>query len=254
MVNKINSIKQGFLFLILLVTFSSCNRFLEIYTASTNDKSIKLNNDNYYVYENDTIKVVYYFWDNCGIMSFIVENKSNKPIYIDWKRSSYIFNGGKYDYYEEGSVTDFVNSGSTYNGAFGIKYGNSTTVSTSIKTERVMFLPPHGGIRKTSYHIFEGIIKPPKGSNAINELKRKGTCGFNVDLSSNKVEFRNFITYSTTENFDKEQYVDNTFYINSVRVVHDISNDDNNSNADNLVIKSSPNSFYVNGIKKRSLR
>jgi hypothetical protein len=53
----------------------------------------------YYVFENDTLKIVYYFWGEDGVMAFSLYNKTNKPIYIDWKKSTFISNAFKSDYW-----------------------------------------------------------------------------------------------------------------------------------------------------------
>ena len=56
---------------------------------------------NNYTFENDTVRIVYSFWAEKGIMAFRVFNKTDKPLYIDWKKSTYISNGLKYNYYED---------------------------------------------------------------------------------------------------------------------------------------------------------
>lgn len=51
--------------------------------------------------ENDTIRLVYAFWDENGRMGVFIHNKSDKPLYIDWKKCSFLVEDEKNDYWQD---------------------------------------------------------------------------------------------------------------------------------------------------------
>lgn len=153
-------------------------------TSASNTKLI----DSCWVYENDTLKIIYGFWTDNGVMAFAIYNKLDKPIYIDWKNSSYIYNGVKLDYWLDEfkslsttSTTTSTKSSSykaivsQYNGylytgqpiKIGEVTGNtngysssssgSTTIENSsslaIRPERVTFIPPKSYYYRSQFYL-----------------------------------------------------------------------------------------------------
>jgi hypothetical protein len=141
-----------------------------------------------YVYENDTVKIIYDFWDNKGKMSFTIYNKLNIPIFIDWKNSSMIINDNKYAYWEEKEIKNGHSSHVAYHGV-----SSGSERSTSIKLERVSSLPPHTKIRKTATDKLRKITNPK--------------------IEGFKMTFRNFMAISTNEDVKSDIYVDNEFNV-----------------------------------------
>ena len=53
---------------IVIVFFSCTTKFVELYKTGTTSPNITIQKDSsYYLYENDTLKIAYYFWDKSGI-------------------------------------------------------------------------------------------------------------------------------------------------------------------------------------------
>jgi hypothetical protein len=158
--------------------------------------------ENMYSFENDSIRISYNFWSEDGSMSFIIYNKLNIPIYIDWKKSAFIPNEKMISYWQ-----DETNTVSSYSGsnsvAYGVNYTNGRSKSKSIKEERIDMITPHAFISKYSFKILPKPNFP--GTDQI------------FDIHSTPLKFRNYIAVSTTEQFDKNVfYVDNDFYIHEV--------------------------------------
>ena len=85
-----------FLF-ILSIAFVGCTpQYMQVFNIESN--KAKLSKD-FFVYENDTVKISYSFWANHGLMAFSIYNKLDKPIYIDWKNSAFIYNSNKLNYW-----------------------------------------------------------------------------------------------------------------------------------------------------------
>lgn len=50
-----------------------------------------------HTFENDTVKVEYYFWEEKGLLSLLITNKTKSPIYVDWEQSSFYTLNKKFD-------------------------------------------------------------------------------------------------------------------------------------------------------------
>lgn len=208
----------------LLLILYSCNSYLQIHNISSELVPIK---SNQYVYENDTVKVTYNFWNSNGIMSFTLNNKLNIPIYIDWKKCSYISNSFKSDYWTdiEYATTKSLNNSYFYNpniksknqNLLGTTFGTSST--TTKRDERITFIPPKSYISKSDFVIYPfQEVDLSKGalldSNLESENKKVFFKTFNKQTSP--VVFRNFLSYSVSESFLSELYIDNEFYVDSI--------------------------------------
>jgi len=85
----------------------------------------------FYVFENDTVRIVYYFWNEDGIMAFNIYNKSDKPIYVDWKKSTFITNSSKSNYWSDKTTIKgaWGNSSSAYSDVFATLSNSSKMIS-----------------------------------------------------------------------------------------------------------------------------
>jgi hypothetical protein len=188
--------------------------------------NLKVINDNY-VFENDTIKVTYSFWAEDGVMAFIIENKLDIPIYIDWKKSAFISTKNKFSYYSENEVTDTKGVGASamylyrnvydWSRWYPVNVSVSESRSVKYKEERITFVPPHAATERASYNIYprKYIIMDNIKSTQIGDSKAKGkVVSFSKDDAM--ITFRNFLTYSTKETFETEKYVSNDFYVGKV--------------------------------------
>jgi len=142
--------------------------------------------DGYLRYENDTLRVVYMFWSEHGTMGIHIHNKSELPIYIDWKKCSFIVGEAKKDYWEDVTVTSstgsstrigsaqeqgaaiasywstYFLSGSSWQSATAntrwMQQTFASSVSTISKPERITFIPPHVTIGQAAYALMpEGV-------------------------------------------------------------------------------------------------
>jgi hypothetical protein len=212
--------------IISLFTLNGCYTVQVIYTEQKSN-SLKIEKNNF-TFENDTIKIIYSFWAEGGVMAFIIENKLDIPIYIDWKKSSFINSKFKLNYYSDNEITKSKGSSEystyLYSGAYNwsnwypTTYGTSSSTSIIYKPERITFIPPHSITQKSSYNIFpkNNIVdmSDVKTTNLDNS-NDKGKV-FSYSMNNTILSFSNFITYSTKESFDVEKYVSNEFYVSKV--------------------------------------
>lgn len=171
--------------------------------------------DDYYAFENDTVLITYNFWSEKGFMEFTIFNKLNIPIYVDWKKSSYIDNKVKLNYWSDDvTTTTSVTQSSAY-------YYKS--YAKTVREERITFIPPSSSTKLGLYYILP-ITHFALSKNAKSQIiprsdnpKRSTVIYFEeFDIFKSPVTFRNFMTLSTSEGFENQFYVDNQFSVTKV--------------------------------------
>ena len=204
--------------LVLLVAtyFTSCSQKTQLYETKSNlplDQS-----KSQYIFDNDTLRIEYNFWANKGVLSYKITNKLDVPVYIDWKKSSFIQNGQKFDYWSDIAITN--SSGYNYNfyRNLWLYEGSSVTV----KPERVTFLAPKSFIMADRFIICPvSAVASNIGGAAVIDVPGIPGKSINVkekeyDQSGSPLAFRNFLTYSFTEQLTGEKYINNSFYVSKV--------------------------------------
>lgn len=209
------------------VLLNSCSSSIQVFeTSSTN---INREGD-FFVFENDSVKITYTFWKWKGIMSFDVYNKLDVPIYIDWKKSSFIYNTYKMNYWvdEEKGAASAQYYSHYYNGdrlkeGHAISAGVSKTKSRSVRTERRTFIPPASTYRHSKFNLLPSSEYELDVNTSYvlvdrnNNPKRKTrlyTADYNETTSP--VVFRNYLTFSLKEDFDDDFIQDHKFYLSKV--------------------------------------
>lgn len=243
--------KHTLIIVALILLIVSCTpKYIQVFTTKTINTQLQ---NNKWVYENDTIKVTYSFWANKGVMSFGVYNKLDKPIYIDWKNSSFIYNSNKLNYWIEEQKSSLASyyGGYYYNGpllkpGFAINEGIQYTSATTIKPERVTFLPPKSNYYRTQFYLLPIAYYKfnPKTVNKIsvdradNSNKKTNIYEINFDNNNSPLKFRNFMAFSFSENSQSFFFIDNEFYLTSVKEMDIKQLTSNSSNKGTL--------FYIN--------
>lgn len=203
------------LYVILPFALLGCMQEAEVLHVKSSDNRT-IESDKGYVFENDSAKVVYDFWQKNGMMSFAFYNKTAAPLYIDWMKSSFIRANERITYYQDVVNTKSSSHSRAGNGYFNTIVSGTNTNATSVREERVSFVPPYSGIVKIFTGLTNGdyirLPKKPfvKGEHSIQSMS--------IDRGETPIYFRNFITYSPSENFSHEQYIDNGFYVDSVLI------------------------------------
>jgi len=167
--------------LFALILFSSCSPTHICITKSDSD----ITKDSVYVYENDTIRITYDFWQPKNQMKLSIYNKLSTPLFIDWKNSSFIVNDNAHPYWQ-----DLTSS----QGAYAGDHLTGRSKGVSIHEDRVSFIPSHAKITKTT----KGLVIQFKPSPIHKHI-------------------RNFIAYSPSEDCHNESFTDNDFEIIAIK-------------------------------------
>lgn len=215
--------------LIIATLIPSCRTkipYVQLYeTESTNTTKTK----QCYVYDNDTLRIDYAFWADGGTVAFRIANKTNKPIYVNWFRSSFISNSLRYQYWNDKAQTQVnFNAVSSRNVAGFpdiVGYSGDATIA-HIKPEKISFIPPHSYILKLGSYIKTEAYKDwgtqfTKTVEPRHDLPKYQTTVYSkhFDKQTTPLDFRNFLTLSFNEDFTGEFYIDNDFYVKSVTVM-----------------------------------
>ncbi len=226
-------LKLNLIAVLVVVGLASCSQYVQLVeTESVGKDEVSKNG----VCENSDIKVTYDMWSEDGVTYFSIYNKTDKPMYIDWKRSVFIYNDWKNDYWVEKSTTEsyVVPSGTGKNITYERK------VSTVV-AERYTFVPPHtyvsvpmtyvilnNGLQvntetsasgKTTVKISQSLRTDKSLRTSIPKTVGKGNTkawvkSYTKETSNNR--FRNFLTYSFDEKFTTEKFIENDFYVSKV--------------------------------------
>lgn len=219
------------LFLLALV-YSSCSsardQVVDTRFADFNDST------EFHVSGERDITVVYSFWGDHGRMAFIVQNNSDRAIYIDWFKSSMVLQGVRHPYWKDLQVMSSNgvsqalsmtkrNNQSPFSpfdlSSLSIEAHSSLTVVS--KQERISFLPPKARlVVETPHNLVDSIftknweereVQASYNPNRSTMVKVK-----TFDRSNSPLAFRNYMSWSFTENFENEFSVDHEFWVEKV--------------------------------------
>ena len=226
---------RQFLMLTSAITLmTSCSTMYQV--IETNSMDTKLEKD-LYVFENYDIKISYNFWAEAGQVSFLLTNKLDSAIYIDWDKSHLIYNGISNEYwYDSEETNSFYSStssisSSTFGDAIvnlfgGTAYGKSMSRTSSSekkvsmmaslksKPKKTIQIPPKSSIIVSKFSISKSAFYNCDFNLKNTKLRTANTKTFGKDDSP--LTFRNYITYYTKESFEKKKSIDNEFYISSI--------------------------------------
>jgi hypothetical protein len=213
------------LWLAALALLTSCAApKLQVVTLRSNQVPVK---EKAFVLENDTLRLSYDFYSPNGAVRFIIYNKLNRPLYIDWAKSAFIQGTERVPYWEDAVAfnTRFRSTGIDWTSWLSTNRGSMQ--GTLRRDDRISFIPPGTEIRQVKFvaksdpHFrFNPSLKPETGTTrVITQTGREvdsPVLQYRFEEASSPLLFRNYLTFSTDERFSQEFYVDNEFYVSEV--------------------------------------
>jgi hypothetical protein len=215
-----------FLLSFLILTISSCKTYVQVYETKAVNSELQ---NECYIYENDSLKITYTFWAQNGVLAFALYNKLDKPIYLDWKKSAYINNTIKLNYWNDEMQSSTISYGNySYNGPDlrpGQISGNTKNISATntVKPERISFIPPKSNLYKSQFNLLPFPISLNTDASFSEEVLNSNTVvktkvfTTNYTKENTPLTFRNYLTFSYSEDFKTEFYIDNEFYVESIK-------------------------------------
>lgn len=211
--NTLSAFFKYFVFLQPAIILIGCGTRVQVFNFSSDLKKLS---DSSYVYSNDTIELRYDFSEEYGVFGFGIRNLTNMPIYIDWSKSSFIYNDVKNDYWRDSWKS--ISSTSTWNPLY------IGTLSSGVKEERITFIPPKSTYARAQFQIFNGLnLKSPqyKVIRSVvprNDNLKKKTKIQRIDFyqEENPMALRNYMTYSVSSDFESPRFIEHQFNLKSV--------------------------------------
>ena len=179
---------------LISITFASCAAVNVVQVHSDLNSS-----SDAYIYENDSVKITYHFWDENGRMQFDIYNKLSFPLYVDWKISAYIPNDKMVSYWRDETNTEAVSAGYYYRGI-----GATSSKIKAVRMERIGVIPPMSMITQESYYLVKkDYVLPSSGT---------------YDKEKSPLRFRNYVMIANNEKFEgKVSSIDNSFYVSFIK-------------------------------------
>jgi hypothetical protein len=205
----------------------NANGYVQMFEVSA---KIPTTNDKFF-YENDTIKVTYYFWGNRGIMQISIFNKKDFPIYIDWNKSIMQVNTDKLIYAYEANLTPdnaklykaYLHEGRNLSSMdYEAQYQMGSTDKKKVET--VTEVKAKGFYMSLRYHITSTYsYKFDDNATAVSETRsdnsRETTDVYQAafDSTNSPLKFSSKLTYSTNKDFVTEKVISNSFWVSKVK-------------------------------------
>jgi hypothetical protein len=208
--------KTPFVFAIpIMLLLSSCSTFQYVSV----DSELSKNELNQFVYENDTLRIKYWFsGQNCP-MQIEVFNKLNQPLQVDWKKSALISDEIRFAYWKDESVLNASSYGQEIQWINHFSTASSLTEGTLTRNEQISFIPPLSLISISPLLVKTQlfILPQPLDSQKIilNDYGLKGWEYFYTPETS-PLQFRSFLTISIGENSKNPIYIDHNFWISDI--------------------------------------
>lgn len=194
--------------LLLLLTFlplySCTNSFYHVGTLQSEQVKVV---DEDFVFENEHLKVIYNFWENGGRMRYLLFNKTNQPIYIDWTNSFMVNKEVKTTYSQLASLSK---SASVDTFKYVYKHNRLEPLRISARISPIAPVPPEGTLAAAiaDFSLQQTVLHP----NTTDTL-------FVYSAENTPVRVMHQICYSFNEALTDLHQIDHSFWVNNIRVI-----------------------------------
>lgn len=209
---------SSFFLLLISLLMVSCSKYYINTISSVNIKKDELSGA--FKQENDSLIISYSFHGQNAPVNIMVENKTDKPLYVDWSRSALIL-GDKAVSYQGNKVSINGNlSGYSYKWDKDFSTANGAFTAVAKLPEGVGFIPPHSTIDKVVLYLTDTPFKLLADS-AYREkewvypengpiLLKAAT----FDESNSPLRFRSYLTlYTSDGNSIKPSAYEHQFFV-----------------------------------------
>ena len=212
--------------------FSCSPVYYQVYEVKS--KALR-QSDNSMVYENDDVKVMYNLWANGGKVNFIINNKTDRDIFVDMGQSFFIFNGEATDYFQNREFSNSVSMATST--SYGFSMFSSTVgfwPNTYLvpSTQSIVAKTMKGSSKAVTTKEKEIVCIPAHSFKCINgETMSQNvylTCIKKIDYPVSSAEsatyteaespskLRNRISYSFDKNGKDLRQIENDFYLSGI--------------------------------------
>ena len=209
---------------VFLLTLSACSTYQYL---TVDSPQLQKNDRNQLIQENDTLRITYSFQGKGGPFSVNIYNKTDQPLFVNWKKSALIRNEQSLSLYNNNVII----SGNTASQSY--RYGRYATSVGSFAgsftlPEGMDFIPPASGISKNLPKLERTGILSTDLPDSVHDQQLIEADGINKTAykqlqygeDRSPVRFRSYITFSIGNNNPLEFAETSSFYVGEVCQTH----------------------------------
>ncbi len=176
------------------------------------------------VLETDSLEIRYNFNGTHGPIKISLYNKLERPVYVDWKKSSVIVQGERISYWQDVTQVDLESLNSHFYWSDNLAISSGFITGSLSRAEAISFIPPKSfintqwmGLRNNSFNL----PTPTKTQRTIirEELRLYGD-RYEFSKENTPLVFRSFLTLSLDESFNNPVHYDHEFWVSEVITTH----------------------------------
>ena len=209
------------IFILFAILLSSCSSTFYYSTLNTTTYYVDKVENGDFLLETDSLWIAYCFKGYDAPMQITVFNKTNQPLYVDWKRSAMIMHNLAYSY--AGEAVPFMGNsrtrGYTYNPDGTYSYSESSGIfdgNILMMSDRTTFIPPNSmisesplGLHPDFHSLSKDIYKDGTVTTWSKKTQKVQTADFT--FSDTPMKFKSYLTiYAVPDKpmvFEQDSYV-----------------------------------------------
>lgn len=217
-----------FLWVPLWLIFCS---FLPVQVLKTISADVPVK-DGFYTFENEKLTIVYNFWAERGTFVFVVLNRTDAPLFINWEQSGFLFNGGRIDYRDDRPAAN-VNADTLDRsqalsftwaerllgkpiGSYTAPEGNVTTIAP----KSILAVGRYRLMEVDIYLLYPDYAKFCEGEKNQTKLTRR-----TYNEENTPFMFGNHLVYATQADFADADTLNHHFWVNEIIKVGSVKTD-----------------------------
>lgn len=196
--------------LFVIISFTSCITY-QYYTLGSEDA--RLNENNEFVVENDTLRIVYSFYGRGGPVQLKVYNKSAEALEIDWRRSSLIIGETPLSFYQPDLKID-----GDVNSTRSITFRGTTNSSIDAVVRRpqsMEFIPPHSSITRSGLQLARKPVVQP-AQQPHRGAGKPLTVKSSFSKENSPMIVRSYLTFTIPGRGELTFPVEHSFYVSEL--------------------------------------
>lgn len=206
--------------LLMLICFSRCAPSWQYITLDS--REVTKDTSKRFIWETDTLSLMYSYNGYGGPLWLSITNKTDKPMYVNWKKSAIINWGYARSLYQPNvQMTGSFDATRVYRSTSGTLAGSFSL------PEGMDFIPPHSNISKNlDLFVFREAVNKSQLTGTPRTIREAKTVPptiyqlYNFDQSSSPVQFKSYLTFVLDSDNAKEFAVSHAFYAREIMLAN----------------------------------
>jgi hypothetical protein len=203
----------------LLFFLSSCQTYQYL---SIDSNTVQRDSAKQFIVETDSLTIQYNFGGYNGPIRLTVHNKSDQPIFVDWKKSAMIIQGKAYSYYSPNQQLTGSTLTDEVSWRNGVTIGSGSITAEIRSQEGVEFIPPKSKKEHVSLYLLSGYLgtvpeekmakQHPDGNQDLPRLKT-----IHYTPGNSPFQMRSYLTLYAGSMEAKPFALEHPFYVSAIR-------------------------------------